>query len=52
MEGEKKERWWELCEQAANEQDTEKLFALAKEIHRLLEEQESRLKRNQSAGAA
>jgi len=33
-----------LCEMAANEQDSEKLLALVKEINRLLEEKEARLR--------
>jgi hypothetical protein len=52
MEEGKKERWWELCERAANEQDPERLVALAKEINQLLEEKEARLKRERRAGAA
>jgi hypothetical protein len=35
----------ELCEQAAVEQDSEKLLELIKEIDRMLEEKEQRLKR-------
>ncbi len=49
MKGEKKERWMELCEQAANEQDSEKLIELAREIDRLLEEKKQRL-RNKPTG--
>jgi hypothetical protein len=52
VEHEKKELWWKLCEQAANEQDPEKLLELAKEINRLLEEKELRLKGEKPAGAA
>lgn len=44
MKGQKKEEWMRLCEMAANEQDSEKLLALVKEINRLLEEKEARLK--------
>jgi len=44
MKGKIKERWMELCEQAANEQDSEKLIKLAKEIDRLLEEKKQRLR--------
>lgn len=44
MQGEGRERWQLLCEQAAKEQDADKLFALTQEINRLLEEKESRLK--------
>jgi hypothetical protein len=35
MQGEAKKRWVELCEQAAKEQDPEKLSELVKEIVRL-----------------
>ena len=38
-----KEKWMELCERAAEEQDPEKLMALVKEIDRLLQEKEDRL---------
>ncbi len=34
------ERWKQLCEQAASEQDPEKLLALVTEINRLLEEKD------------
>ena len=44
MKGEKRERWMRLCEQAANEQDTQKLLELVREINRLLEEKEQRLR--------
>jgi hypothetical protein len=44
MEGATKERWFQLCELAAKEQDSEKLLALVFEINRLLEEKEHRLK--------
>jgi hypothetical protein len=43
---ENREKWMKLCEQAANEQDPEKLMELVTEINRLLEEKEQRLKRN------
>jgi hypothetical protein len=43
MQGEKGEQWQKLCEQAAVEQDPEKLLELSKEINRLLEEKEERL---------
>jgi len=48
MKGEQKERWMELCEQAANEQDSQKLLELTKEIDRLLAEKEKRLKQDYS----
>jgi hypothetical protein len=43
MIGKAKERWMELCEQAANEQDPHKLMELVTEINRLLVEKEKRL---------
>jgi hypothetical protein len=43
VRGEKKEKWMALCEQAANEQDPEKLMALVAEIDRLLAEKQDRL---------
>lgn len=43
MKGETKERWDELCKQAVNEQDPEKLRALVAEINRLLQEKQDRL---------
>jgi hypothetical protein len=43
MQGEKRERWMELCGQAASEQDGEKLLELVKQINELLEEKERRL---------
>ena len=38
-----KEKWMELCEQAAVEQDADKLMTLIHEIDRLLQEKEDRL---------
>ena len=43
MQGEAKERWEQLCAQAAVEQDVNKLMALIKEISTLLEQKEKRL---------
>ena len=43
MKGKVKERWRELCEQAAIEQDPHKLSELVAEIDRLLEEKQNRL---------
>jgi hypothetical protein len=40
---ENRERWQELCEQAANEQDPDKLLKLTAEIDRLLSEKYDRL---------
>jgi hypothetical protein len=45
-----REKWMELCAQAAIEQDPAKLLVLVKEINRLLEEKEQRLQSR--AGAA
>jgi len=39
-----REKWMQLCEQAAIEQDPEKLLELVAEINRLLEAKEQRLK--------
>jgi hypothetical protein len=47
MYGKTKERWLELCEQTANEQDTAKLKALIEDIARLLKEKEDHLKGKQ-----
>jgi hypothetical protein len=43
MRGQNRERWKELCEQAANEQDPEKLLELTAEIDRLLSEKYDRI---------
>jgi len=40
---EKKERWLELCAQAAVEQDPKKLVVLVQEINELLQQKERRL---------
>jgi hypothetical protein len=44
MQDAQKERWLELCAQAAVEQDSRKLAALIEEITRLLREKEDRLR--------
>lgn len=44
MQGEKKERWMELCAQAAVEHDPQKLHVLIEEIDILLQQKEDRLK--------
>ena len=44
MKGEKLEEWQKLCALAAVEQDHEKLLELVKEINRLLDEKEKRLR--------
>jgi len=44
MRGETLEQWRRLCELAAIEQDPERLLTLVKEINRLLDEKEKRLR--------
>jgi len=44
MIGRNNERWRQLCEQASVEQDPEKLLNLVREINRLLDEKQARLK--------
>jgi hypothetical protein len=51
MQGETKQRWEELCEQAATEQDPEKFFELIREINRLLEERRMRLNNKKPVSA-
>ncbi|HUO17254.1 MAG TPA: hypothetical protein VMX38_19890 [Verrucomicrobiae bacterium] len=41
-----KERWMELCEQAATEQDSEKLLSIVQEISRLLDEKHTANREN------
>lgn len=43
MRGKAVERWRLLCEQAAEEQDANKLMALVEEINQLLDEKTKRL---------
>jgi hypothetical protein len=47
MKGETAERWRNLCEQAATEQDPIRLLQLVSEINRLLLEKEERLVRQE-----
>ena len=47
MQGETGERWRKLCEQAAVEQDANKLMELIEEINQLLESKEQRLREQQ-----
>lgn len=46
---EHREEWMELCEQAAEEQDSAKLMELIVRINQLLEAKERRLKSNPAA---
>ena len=48
MESAVKERWIELCELAATEQDSKRLLVLVEEINLLLEDKEQRLHAKQS----
>jgi len=43
VQNQDKERWLELCEQAAEEQNAERLLVLVQEINRLLEQKHERL---------
>jgi hypothetical protein len=43
-----KEKWLQLCEQAAREQDSNKLMELVDEVNRLLLEEEERVKGNRA----
>ncbi len=51
MHGERKEQWRVLCEQAATEQDPEKLLKLMEEINRLLVEKERRINAKREGAA-
>lgn len=51
VQGKTKESWTYFCEQAAVEQDPEKLLQLVKEINRMLDEKENRLQRQQNEGS-
>ena len=44
MQGSVKEEWMQLCEQAVIEQDSDKLLVLIREINRMLDEKDQRLK--------
>jgi hypothetical protein len=52
MKGATGERWRELCSQAAEEQDPDRLMYLISEINRLLEEKEQRLQKQRAPGKA
>jgi hypothetical protein len=52
MIGKDKERWQKLCEQAANEQDADKLMVLVQEINELLAAKSELLKRTKSETGA
>ena len=44
MQGETKERWKQLCEEASTEQDCVRLVELVQEVNRLLEAKQLRLR--------
>jgi len=44
MIGENEERWRDLCEAAAKEQDSERLLDLVRQINQMLADKERRLK--------
>ena len=48
MQGQR-ELWMELCAQAAEEQDPQKLMQLVDQINQLLEQKEARLARSKSS---
>jgi hypothetical protein len=50
MQNEKKEHWMSLCEQAAAEQNPERLLELIAEINRMLDEKDKRLQAGTKAG--
>jgi hypothetical protein len=52
VQGEQRERWVQLSQQASAEQDPDKLLELIQEINRILEEKEARLKRKRDARAS
>jgi hypothetical protein len=48
MQGETRQTWQKLCEQAAIEQDPERLMALIEEINQLLLAKEKRLQQQRA----
>jgi hypothetical protein len=48
---ENREKWMELCAQAANEQDSRKLMALINQISALLDAKQERLIERDSQGS-
>ena len=49
MQGKVKEDWMLVCEQVAIEQDPERMIVLVRELNRMLDEKEERLKREHAA---
>jgi hypothetical protein len=52
MQGESRERWRKLCEQAEKEQDPQRLMELIDEINCLLELKEKRLQQERQPDAS
>jgi hypothetical protein len=52
MEGEKKERWLQLCQQIVNEKNPETFYKLVEELNALLAEQRQQLVKNPAPEAA
>jgi hypothetical protein len=48
MQGENRERWQKLCEQASSEQDPDQLIRLVHEIEKLLADKEQRLRQQRA----
>jgi hypothetical protein len=48
MQGKTRELWMDLCMQAAEEHDTDKLILFVRQINDLLEEKEQRSKRQRA----
>ncbi len=49
MQGEKRQRWEELCRMAVDEQDPDRLMQLVEQITTLLEEKEKRLQQQRQS---
>lgn len=49
MQGKVKEKWIELCEQIAIEQEPARMIVLVRELNRMLDEKEERLQRERAA---
>jgi hypothetical protein len=52
MRGKAKERWMELCAQAAKEKNTDRLIEIVQQINRMLEEEERCSQRAAVSGGA
>jgi hypothetical protein len=52
MQDKTKEIWMQFCEQAAVEQDPDRLIQLVSQINRMLEEKENRLLRQRNQASA